>query len=640
MNNLLIRLMIVLWVISCSESGLSQDSKDDSRKDNTIDSLLSLSLDYVDLYSLDSAIQVLDRAESLIKTDKNHHYFAKIYFYKGYTYGIKSSIDSALAYYNLAEGEYRALGKKEAVVDCLNNKGSIYYFAGKFDQAAQAYSTCLSYAKEHNLEEVQLHALNNLGVTYRQSGKNTEAINIYTQTLALSKKIPNQNMIGASYHNIGVALSFDKNFDQAITYLDSAFKQYSILKDTIEMGRTSNAIADAYYINGKGITKTKKHLLQAEGFLSKYKDNDVLPNTYLSLGNIEKDLKNYSSSEVYYKKGLRILEGTDREDQLKNYYKAMESLYHAMGDNTTAYNYLSKYQELYEKLKDSERIKTLEEVQAKYETEQKESKIALLNSKNETQKIKLEGKQNELKVLGIGAVLLFGFSIWVYNLYQKLKKQNEITVQALKDKDTLLREIHHRVKNNLQLVSGLLTLQSDHVKDKQAVNALKESEVRVQSIALLHQDLYANDNLRDVNTNEYFSRLLENLRETFSTNQRKIDLTYDIQPLILDLETMIPLGLMVNELVTNSLKHAFTETSGGNIQVTLSEKENTLTLRVKDDGQAKDPSASDHQSFGYTLVEYFAMRLNGKIDIKLDHGLDVEFKIRNFNKVSKSLMMS
>ena len=143
--------------------------------------------------------------------------------------------------------------------------------------------------------------------------------------------------------------------------------------------------------------------------------------------------------------------------------------------------------------------------------------------------------------------------------------------------------------------------------------------------------------MRDVNTQEYFTRLIENLKETFGTDQLNIDLTCDIEALILDLETMIPLGLMVNELVTNSLKHAFTKSSGGNIHVTLANQENTLILRVKDDGNAKNPTASSEQSFGYTLVEYFTTRLGGKINIKVDNGLNVELKISNFNKAKQKV---
>ena len=218
-------------------------------------------------------------------------------------------------------------------------------------------------------------------------------------------------------------------------------------------------------------------------------------------------------------------------------------------------------------------------------------------------------------------------------LLYRLDTLNKTVKKSANEKDILLREIHHRVKNNLQVISALLTLQASHLTDLKAKEALKLGQDRVQSMAIIHRNLYQHDNLKGVSTKEYFEHLIQNLFESYLIDDEKIELLLDIQDLTLDVDTMIPLGLLVNELISNALKHAFTNRDHGQLEVSLHELNDQLYLSIKDNGiGVADPFTIQEKSFGYSLVQSFSRRLDADLNIQSKNGLEVEVLIKNYQR--------
>lgn len=249
----------------------------------------------------------------------------------------------------------------------------------------------------------------------------------------------------------------------------------------------------------------------------------------------------------------------------------------------------------------------------------------MLNSQNELQESQLRASLNISILLGLGLLGLLGLLYYLFQLNQKIKKSES-------EKDTLLKEIHHRVKNNLQVVSALLTLQSKHLKDEKAISALEEGKGRVNSMALIHQDLYQHDNLKGVNSKDYISKLVKDLLSTYHVDQKKIHVDSDIDSIMLDVDTMVPLGLVVNELITNSIKHAFELQEAGWIKILLKESNDQLFLEVRDNGKGVEPNVLESKSFGYSLIRSFARRLDADMEVESNEGLIVKMGIKNYQK--------
>lgn len=210
------------------------------------------------------------------------------------------------------------------------------------------------------------------------------------------------------------------------------------------------------------------------------------------------------------------------------------------------------------------------------------------------------------------------------------RQQAQAQIQAsLKEKEVLLKEIHHRVKNNLQVISSLLGLQSRTIQDKQTIDIFQESQNRVRSMALIHEKLYRSKDLSKIDFAEYIRELTINLFRSYKTNSNNVTLLMEIgQNIFLDVDTAVPCGLIINEIVSNSLKYAFPKGEKGKINIKLNPlDEHQLQMIVSDDGVGL-PANFDlkkSNSLGFKLVSSLVNQLRGKLDLNTSKG--TEFKI-------------
>lgn len=257
---------------------------------------------------------------------------------------------------------------------------------------------------------------------------------------------------------------------------------------------------------------------------------------------------------------------------------------------------------------------------------------ALLEGENKKREAELK-REKRLRVIltaGGGLLLLSGLVIGL--MYRKQRVKSRIIQQQADDLEILMKEIHHRVKNNMQIVSSLLDLQSLSIVDLQAAEAVKEGKNRVQSMALIHQNLYTENNLKGIRTAPYISQLLQNLCNSYNSNRDEINISTDIEDLNLDIDTMIPLGLILNEMLTNSFKYGLRENHAGKLEITLRRNGDALLLRVKDNGPGF-PAGIDFRtspSFGLKMIRAFAQKLKATLDMRNEEGALVELCIQKF----------
>ncbi|MEM6264112.1 MAG: sensor histidine kinase, partial [Bacteroidota bacterium] len=186
--------------------------------------------------------------------------------------------------------------------------------------------------------------------------------------------------------------------------------------------------------------------------------------------------------------------------------------------------------------------------------------------------------------------------------------------------ELLLKEIHHRVKNNLQTISSLLFLQSAHIQDEDVKQAVAAGQHRVESMALIHQKLYQKENLAAVEMKDYLHNLTNSLVDTFGYQPERIQVHIDMEELELDVDTAVPLGLIVNELITNSLKYAFPDGRKGKITVNLAQQaDGKLELQVADDGIGA-ANTERGTSFGSQLIQLLTQQLGGTIEQSAEDG--------------------
>jgi two-component system, sensor histidine kinase PdtaS len=281
----------------------------------------------------------------------------------------------------------------------------------------------------------------------------------------------------------------------------------------------------------------------------------------------------------------------------------------------------------------------INEIYAKYEVERKDKDLLLLQKDNRLQQAQAQRSRLVRNMMIIAIVLLVIFSILVYNRYRtkqifaselQLQKEqiagrNIALEKLLRENEWLLREVHHRVKNNLQLVMSLLNTQSAHTDNEQAFATILESRQRMFAMSLIHQKLYQTANMTVVNMETYVPELVSFLKESY-TGGGRIRFDLQVTAIELDVAQAVPIGLILNEAITNAMKYAFVDGQSGNIRISMALASNGLcTLIVKDNGKGLSPGFDLHKkgSMGVSLMEALTEQLSGKIDFIEDGGLTV-----------------
>jgi two-component sensor histidine kinase len=213
---------------------------------------------------------------------------------------------------------------------------------------------------------------------------------------------------------------------------------------------------------------------------------------------------------------------------------------------------------------------------------------------------------------------------------KKLQKQNEIVIAQSNEKTVLLQEIHHRVKNNLQVISSLIRLQSRETEDTKAKMLFETSVNRIQAMALIHEKMYQGENLSKINLEEYLDGLAKDIFRSYF-DDTKINFTIKSELEIIGNRAIVPLALIFNELITNSMKHAFDDFEEGNISIEIKLSDNDyFTLDYFDSGRWK--KATKVSSFGLELIETFTEQLDGTLErISDDNGTLFKFKLLNID---------
>jgi len=241
---------------------------------------------------------------------------------------------------------------------------------------------------------------------------------------------------------------------------------------------------------------------------------------------------------------------------------------------------------------------------------------------SESRKLYFETNYNPIRQDG----KTVGIAIFSRDISEKIASETDLR-GALKEKEVLLKEVHHRVKNNLQVISSILNLQTSYVKDKETASILKECQNRIKTMAYIHESLYQTKDFLQINFSEYIINLVKNLFYSYDANQQKIKANFDVDTIFLNLDTSIPCGLIINELVSNAFKYAFTDRTEGFISVKVKKTENNkIKMQVSDNGKGMPANVDfkNTESLGLQLVNILSEQINATLTLNQTNGTTFE----------------
>ena len=541
----------------------------------------NLAITYYQLGAFSEALvninYLLESADEL----KNRWELADGLKYRGFLLGRMGKYELALADYNRAEKIYSDIKDFASLVDMAVSIGNMEFHLGEIDNAE----------------------------------------GIYEKAKLLAEKYNHQIGLAAVYNNLGLISQMKKRYSETVDQL----------------------------VTSLNLEKSENHQF------------GMITSLY-NLGNIYFELHNFDSSVSSFMNGLEISLALNERTIIKEIYKRIAELYAYEGDFETALEYHKRYSQMNFEL-------NVEDLQTRYEIGRKRFEIELLKKQNTI----LQLQKSRLWLGLISLCILVLLMIWVNTSksktnkllkkeievrtkteieLKKIKDELELRVQyrtaeltnlneslqrevadrrqyqeklelSLEEKDVMMKEIHHRVKNNMQVISSLLRMQANYIEDPKIVAAFNDSFHRVKSMSLIHEKLYRSDDLAHINMEDYVDSLTKLLYNTF-TPAAQVDFVIEINGIFLDINNAIPCGLIINELITNCLKYAFKGRTKGKINISMfRDLFSGFRLAVKDDGVGL-PEGFDinkTHSLGMRLVYLLSEdQLEGKVTILNDNG--------------------
>lgn len=533
-----------------------------------------------------------------------------------------SNIDSA-EFFGLAGLELAK--KRNHADDLIKAKGVlaiIYDINGDDRQSAKLYLEVAKYYEEQNNIVELSKTYNNLGVLFYYNEDYSKSEEYFLESMAIDEQLGDSLGIATSLINLAAISNYSDNYSQSFKYLNRSKNIAVELRDNADILASvyRELAATSEYVGNHDSTIYYSRKALPEFIQSN--DRHSILSSYNSLMGAYSSLGNYDSALFYLNRAQKFSNSYDDIILRRSRYERGSKIYAALGDFENAYLFQSKYLSDNDSITSMDRIKAINELEEKYQSEQKEMAIAKLQ-------IEQQKSNNERTVLIFSILLILATSVLLFGLYRVKSKSEATIAKSLTEKETLLREIHHRVKNNLQVVSSLLSMQSRFIEDEKALGAVSEGQSRVESMALIHQKLYQDSNISSVNVLDYVKDLTETLRRSYTT-ETEIHFQYEVDELHIDVDTIIPIGLILNELICNSLKHAFPNKTEGTITVKLNEQVNKLRMEVSDDGVGANAPIKSKNSFGSVLIDSLAAKLKATLSIENEHGMCTVLNITRY----------
>lgn len=508
----------------------------------------------------------------------------------------------------------------------------------------------ISNRQKHALNKAR--ALERVGMAQRMIGNKVAAFKASFRALSIYDSLDLKKRQAALQLQIGEQLVEDENYNDAIVQMEKSTFLFKELFDNYRLALAYINLAEAHRLNGnieEAIKLNRKSIAlnkslnneiieaYAKGNLGLcYKALNDAPSALENLDAaiiILMDLNDHYSVSVYKSERGDLLIGQGKLDEgeadlikslemaksegLKKQTRDICALLSSHFSNKGQYNLALTYQKLFQVYQDSlvnvENVREVEQIKAGYELDKKKMQIEVINAK-------VVQKEKELLFTIISIALLAVLIVVTFIGYRNKKRSNRllhqknaVITEQITEKDLLHREIHHRVKNNLQLIGSIMGLQSRSAQNDQVSVAMSAGKLRVEAVGLIHQNLFTDEDKTDVDLKEYLTNLVGNLKATYNDQLARVELqSIDLQ---MDADKVIPIGLIVNEAVCNSVKYQGDHKP--EIRITLSSENQLYTLEICDTNPEYTAEEKDNSTgFGTKLITTLARQLRAKLDVK------------------------
>jgi two-component system, sensor histidine kinase PdtaS len=596
---------------------------------------------------------------------------------------IYTNLDSALHYANAALYEATNSGDTKHIFDAHRTIGYVFEENSQLQEALQAYQKALELAENKLTDIEKYKIYNDWAILNKKMGHYAIAHDYHWQTIKIGEKIANWEVAESGYNGLGTMYTMMGNPEKAIHYYQKSIeaadksgnkvgiiltkenivgiylksRNYTValqkVKEVFDMATTlSDSIRIAAVLSLYGdvemaMGQSDKALLKyqkANQLLLHSGDKTLLSKSYLSLGsyyfeknkyeeahynfnqckNLEAYMYPVCGAELYQKLGKlynsqgennkaieafkKSLEKTDSlglKDIARDNHLALGNIFKLEQQYEIAYQHIALANQLGDDIFADTKAKNANAEQFKIDIEKRDNQIA-------AQQTELNQAETIRVILGISLVVVLGILFFTW-------RQMKAKLNAMQHIELLMKELHHRVKNNLQTVTSIMRLQARHITDPSVLQVLGESRSRLEAISMIHQQLYRSDDVQSVNFKLFLEGLVEKQQFTYGMSDTKLETIITLENEYINVDLALPLGLIINELLTNSFKYAYPSVSKPKLQIDISHEK--LFYADNGGGLPTQFTNQDSKSFGIQLITSLAQQLRGKFSFGNDNGM-------------------
>ena len=553
---------------------------------------------------------------------------------------------------------YQSIGYKK-LQDVYDLLGVVSSDMGDYPDAVKYGLLALKTAEQVQDTSMLLCTIfNRLSVAYGNWSKKDEALVYVKKAMGIALKYNDRNAIKIVIMNLCSILSQLKLQEESLKYIrltEAALTKPWNVMDSLNVS-LSYIIT---YTEAKEYEKANNYVDQVIGLLKTHPGYNVPRNTYLRLTMYYLGVGQLAIADKYASDYLSHVISVRDKRMLGRAYLLKSQVDSARGNLTSALTNYKLYKSATDSILNEASSFQFAQTEVEHETEKKDNDIKLLRKQDELHQAQLAQTRLTKNVFIGGAILLLLLLGLIYNRYRSKQKTNKL-LQAqqqtinqsntelkllnneqqklIKEKEWLIKEIHHRVKNNLQMVISLLNAQSEFLNNPSALEAIKESRERMQAIAIIHQKLYQVENSTQVNMRSYVNELVDNIKNSVADTER-IYFKVEVDDIDIDISQSVPLGLILNEAITNAVKYAYPGNEKGDISVSLKLTGiRQVQLKIVDHGKGL-PAVMDTEhsnSLGLQLIKLFSEQLEGELYFINNNGLEIilNFKTAEYKNVT------
>ncbi len=574
-------------------------------------------------------------AESKAYADSAYRIASEIPWKKGLIlhwnmYGLisraKSRYVDAIEYHTVALDLAKELGDVELEAVCLNNIAVAWCRTDNHQQAIHFHAEALKTADKAGKMQTKMYAINGLGNSYLAIRNYDEAKKQFEQALKLAYKLENDESQAINLNNLGDVCYEQENYSEALDF----FKRS--LNINIENNNREGILITQISV-GKAFSRMKNYIESAKYFNLALETNLVTEKklysavAVLELAYTQIQLKNFDGAELLLTEGLALAREIDSKQNIALAYQNFSELYKQKNDFKKAYLYQIQFNLLKDSLISEEIQQNTFRMQVNFELDQNKKQILFLEKDKENQRIRAS---RQLLITVISGILILAATVilLMYRMFRSKAQSNVQLLKLLSEKEILLAEVHHRVKNNLALIAGLVQLQMENKHNPVEKQALEEIYSRVFTFSLIYENLYDSGDFEAINFGNFLKKYF--LNSNYDLVSGHIDISIDASDVLLPLKTAVPLALICNELITNSYKHAFIGNQNGIIEISLKKNEfdaKTWQLRIADNGIGMANQPKVFETTGFSIISLNISQLNGEFNIVTGYRKGFEFSL-------------